>query len=62
MFRRVLLSIIRRFFTGNTATLYVIQVCWHHASRIRTEILHANCQENCMTYTIIVCTVKISWF
>ena len=36
MFRTVLLPIIRRFFTVHTAMVYVIQVCWQLASRIRT--------------------------
>ena len=38
MFRTVPLSIIRRFFTVNTAMVYVIQVCWQLASRIRREM------------------------
>jgi len=45
--------------------VYVIQVCWQLASRIRIEqdqdfilILLASCQQTCMTYTIAVCTVK----
>ena len=37
--------------------VYVIQVCWQVASRIRTELL-ASCQQTCMTYTIAVCTVR----
>jgi len=37
MFRTVLLSIIRSFFTVHTAMVYVIQVCWQHVSRIRME-------------------------
>ena len=36
--------------------LYVIEVCWQLASRI------ASCQQTCMTYTIVVCTVKNSWW
>ena len=59
------LSIIRSFFTVHTAMLYVIQVCWQLASRIRTKpvlILLASCQKTCMKYTIAVCTVKISWW
>jgi len=36
MFRTVPLSIIRSFFTVHTAMVYVIQVCWHLVSRIRT--------------------------
>jgi len=56
--------------------VYVIQICWQLASRIRTElvpswswsqassvlILLASCQQTCMTYTIAVCTVKNSWW
>ena len=47
--------------------VYVIEVCWQLASRIRTElssvlILPASCQQICMTYTIVVCTVKNSWW
>ena len=38
MFRTVPLSIIRSFFTVHTAMVYVIQVCWQLASRIRTEM------------------------
>jgi len=58
MFRTVPLSIIRSF-SLYTAMVYVIQL----ASRIRTElsfvlILLASCQQTCMTYTIVVCTVK----
>ena len=47
--------------------VYVIQVCWQLASRIRMElrsilILHASCQQICLTYTIAMCIVKISWW
>ena len=38
--------------TVHTAIVYVIQVCWQLSS----------CQQNCMTYTIAVCTEKISWW
>ena len=38
MFRTVPLSIIRSFFTVHTAMVYVIQVCWQLASRIRMEL------------------------
>ena len=63
MFRTVPLSNIRSFFTVHTAVLYVIEVCWQLASRIRMErssilILLARCQQTSMTYTIAVCTVK----
>ena len=57
----------QEFFTVHTAMVYVIQVCWQLASRIRMElrsilILLASCLQNCMTYTIAVCTVKNSWW
>jgi len=42
----------QEFFTVHTAVVYVIQVCWQLAS----------CQQTCMTYTIVVCTVKNSWW
>jgi len=62
MFRTVPLSIIRRF-SLYTAIVYVIQVCWQLASRIRTElILLASCQQTCRSYTITVCTVKNTWW
>jgi len=56
-----------RFFTVSTAVVYVIQVCWQLASRIRSElssvlILLWSCQQICMTYTTAVCTVKNSWW
>ena len=57
----------QEFFIVNTAVVYVIQVCWQIASRIRMElrsilILLASCQQTCMTYTIAVYTVKNSWW
>ena len=39
--------------------VYVIQVCWQLASRIRTELVWFCC---CITYTMAVCTVKNSWW
>jgi hypothetical protein len=50
----------QEFFPVHTAIVYVIQVCWHLASRIRL-ILLSSCQQNCMTYTTVVYTVKNSW-
>jgi len=53
----------QEIFTAHTEMVYVIQL----VSRIRTElrssvlILLASCQQTCMTYTIAVCPVKISW-
>ena len=49
----------QEFFTEHTAMVYVIQVCWHLASRIRMElssilILLASFQQICMTYTTAV--------
>ena len=57
----------QEFFTVHTAMVYVIQICWQIASRIRMErssILNLleSCQQNCMTYTNAVCTVKNSWW
>jgi len=51
------------FFVAHS--VYVIQVWWQLASRIRTEfalILLASCQQTYTTYTIAVCTVKNSWW
>ena len=48
-------------FTVHTAMVHVLPVCGQLASRIRMSsilILFASCQQNCMTYTIAVCTVK----
>ena len=56
----------QEYSTVHPAMVYVIQVCWQLASRIRNcrsiLILLANCQHTCMTYTIAVCTVKNSWW
>jgi len=46
----------QEFFTVDTATVYVIQVCWQLSS------LLASCLQTCMTYTIAICTVKNSWW
>ena len=55
----------QEFFTAHTAMVYVIQVCWQFASRIRA-VPCWSCSEavtvTCMTYTIDVCTVKNSWW
>jgi len=50
MFRAVSLSIIRSF------SLYPQQ--WYMSYRFADSLLFANCQQTCMTYTIVVCTVK----
>jgi len=60
MFQAVSLSIIRSF------SLYTQQ--WYMSYRLLTAceqdqdglILLASCQQTCMTYTIVVCTVKNS--
>ena len=57
----------QELFTVHTAMVYVIQVCWQLASRIRMElrsilILLASYQQKCMTYTTVVRTVKNSWW
>jgi hypothetical protein len=57
----------QEFLTVHTAMIYVIQVCWQPASRIRiilccVLIFLAGCQQTCMTYNIVVCTVKNSWW
>ena len=53
----------QKFFTVHTAMVYVIQFCRQLSSRTRMELLSIlvlleSCQQNCMTYTIAVCTVK----
>ena len=48
----------QEFFTAHTTIVYVIQVCWQLASRIRTELIPSwSCSQTCMTYIIAVCTV-----
>ena len=56
----------QEIFTIHIAMVYVKQICWQLACRIRMErssilILLTSCQQTCMTYTIAICTVKISW-
>jgi hypothetical protein len=62
MFRTVPPSIIRSFslYTQQWCISYRLQIgpVWHCSSIL---ILLASCQQNCMTYTIAVCTVKNSW-
>jgi len=65
MFRTIPLSIIRSFslYTQQWYMSYRLQL--QFTSRIRTELssdmsLLASCQQNCMTYTIAVCTAKNS--
>ena len=51
----------QEFFAVHTAMVYVIQGCWQLASRITSVlILLTSCQQTCMTYTIVACTVKNS--
>ena len=47
------------FFTVHTAIVYVIQVT-PTACEQEQMLLLTSCQQNCMTYTIAVCTVKKS--
>jgi len=65
MFRTIPLSIIRSFslYTQQWYMSYRLQL--QFTSRIRTELssdmsLLVSCQQNCMTYTIAVCTAKNS--
>ena len=54
-------------FTVNTAVVYVIQVfltaCKQDQDGTREQHRDAacSCQQTCMTYTTVVCTVKNSW-
>ena len=52
----------KEFFTVHTAMVYVIQVCWQLASRIRTSALILLASFMTYKYTIAVCTVKNSWW
>ena len=59
MFQTVPLSIIRSF------SLYTQQCYMSYTFADSLRTLRATCQQTCMTYTIAVCTVKISassWF
>jgi len=61
MFRIVPLSIIRIFFTVNTAMVYVIQVLLTACEQDQDGtglVLLASCQQTSTAYTIAVCTVK----
>jgi hypothetical protein len=55
----------QQFFTVRTAMVYVIEF-WRQLSSSRISsiliLLHESCLQTCMTYTIAVCTVKISWW
>jgi hypothetical protein len=42
----------QEFFTVHTAMVYVIHFCWQIVS----------CQQTFLTYTIVMCTVKNSWW
>ena len=55
------------FLTVHTAMVYIVQVCWQRQAGSGWNcrsilILLASCQQNCMTCTIPVCTVKNSWW
>jgi len=56
MFRTVSLSIIRGFFhcTHNNGICHTGLLTWN------ILILLASCQQTCMTYTIVLCTLKNS--
>ena len=56
MFRTIPLSIIRSF------SVYIQQrpMSYTFADNLQVLILLASSQQTCMTYTIAVCTVKIS--
>jgi len=60
MFRAVPLSVIRSF-SLYTQQWYVIQVMLT-ACEQEQMFLHTNYQQTCMTYNIVVCTVKNSWW
>ena len=69
MFRTVPLSNIRSFFTVHTAVLYVIEVCWQLASRIRMELGQFLCPSsgvfqctysNCILHTGLLTACKLS--
>ena len=54
----------QEFFTVHTAVVYVTQVCWQLASRIRTEVFRPEpariCRQTCMTlYHCCVCSEKL---
>jgi len=63
MFRTVPLSIIISF-SLYTQQWYMSYSLWAGSGRNCSSvlILLASCQQTCMTYTIAVCTVKISWW
>ena len=61
MFRTIPLSIIRSFslYTQHWYTSYSLQAGSEWNSRSILTLL-VSCQQTCMTYTIVVCTVKNS--
>jgi len=63
-FRTFPLSIIRSFplYTQQWYMSYRFADSLRAGSGCSTLILHASCQQTCMTYTIAVCTVKNSWW
>jgi len=65
MFRTVPLSIIRSYslYTQQCYMSYRISDSLRAGSgRSSVLILLASCQQTCMTYTIVACTVKNSWW
>jgi hypothetical protein len=51
----------QEFFTVYTAMVYVIHFC-RQLSSSSILILLKSCLQTCMTYTIVVCMVKNSWW
>jgi len=64
MFRTVPLSIIRSFslYTQQWYMSYRFADSLRAGAKCSILILLASCPQNCMTYTIAVCTVKNSWW
>ena len=60
MFRTVPLSMIRSFslYTQQWCMSYMFADRLHVGSGCSILILLASCQQTCMTYNIVVCTVK----
>jgi len=57
----------QKFLTVHTAMVYVIQVCWELASRIRTELQFRpdparKLSTKPVWYILLLCTVKKSWW
>ena len=61
----------QEFFTVHTTMVYAIQVCCVYGEKLVMKragsgrsvlTLLASCQQTCITYTIVVCTVKNTWW